>query len=559
MGFLLRLLANMAALAVATWIFSGISLTGSDTDLEGAHHAGGGPDLRRLQRDPEADLPDRHHPDRAADAGAVPDRHQRLDAAAHLLGRGPARRGLAGRRLLDGGRRRHRGVDRQLHRRTRSSAPRSTSVPDRPVRRSIVFVCWGNICRSPMAERVAEKLAADRGLDDLVFTSAATSREEIGAPIDDRAVEVLSRHGYRTGGHAAHQITRAEIESADLVLAMENIHLTKMRAIAPGRGQPAAADRLRSRRPARLRHRRSLVRRRRGLRADPGLGRGRHPGSARPPRRLTRSATARSRSGSASCSGCNQCRKLDPEREQAGSDLSGSCGNRVIAVRAAGSGRRWGHGRAQRSGIRTPTRRPPRVRGRRRRAGPPAVRRVRGRRRHPAGTDRPRRRRGGDPRAPADGPGAARAHGWPRCRQSAERRTTPEDRAARKDVPAGSSRPSSSRPTGWWLDRMVRAEQPTRERLTWFWHGHFATSAQKVRVAALMLRQNETFRDRRAGVVHRPGPGADRRPGACSSGWTATTTPPRPRTRTWPASSWSCSPSATATSARPTSRRRPGR
>lgn len=100
--------------------------------------------------------------------------------------------------------------------------------------RSIVFVCWGNICRSPMAERVAEKLAADRGLEDLVFTSAATSREEIGAPIDDRAVEVLGRHGYRTGGHAAHQITRAEIESADLVLAMENIHLTKMLAIAPG-------------------------------------------------------------------------------------------------------------------------------------------------------------------------------------------------------------------------------------------------------------------------------------------------------------------------------------
>jgi protein-tyrosine phosphatase len=103
---------------------------------------------------------------------------------------------------------------------------------DEPVR--VVFVCWGNICRSPMAERVAEKLAADRGLDDLVFSSAATSREEIGAPIDDRAVEVLRRHGYRTDGHAAHQITRREIEAADLVLAMEDIHLTKMRAIAPG-------------------------------------------------------------------------------------------------------------------------------------------------------------------------------------------------------------------------------------------------------------------------------------------------------------------------------------
>lgn len=100
--------------------------------------------------------------------------------------------------------------------------------------RRVVFVCWGNICRSPMAERVAEKLAADRGINDLIFTSAATSREEIGAPIDDRAVVVLQRGGYRTGGHAAHQITRSEIENAELVLAMEDIHLTKMRAIAPG-------------------------------------------------------------------------------------------------------------------------------------------------------------------------------------------------------------------------------------------------------------------------------------------------------------------------------------
>jgi protein-tyrosine phosphatase len=85
-----------------------------------------------------------------------------------------------------------------------------------------------------MAERVAAKLAAQRGLDDLVFSSAATSREELGAPIDDRAAEVLERHGYRADGHSAHQVTRAEIEEADLVLAMENIHLDKMRAIAPG-------------------------------------------------------------------------------------------------------------------------------------------------------------------------------------------------------------------------------------------------------------------------------------------------------------------------------------
>lgn len=46
----------------------------------------------------------------------------------------------------------------------------------------------------------------------------------------------------------------------------------------------------------------------------------------------------------------------------------------------------------------------------------------------------------------------------------------------------------------WWLDRMVEADDQLRERATWFWHGHFATSIRKVRMASLMLRQNLTLR-----------------------------------------------------------------
>jgi protein-tyrosine phosphatase len=98
----------------------------------------------------------------------------------------------------------------------------------------VVFVCWGNICRSPMAERVAERMAEDEGLTGVEFASAATSTEELGEPIDPRATAVLAEHGYRTDGHRAHRITRAEIESADLVIAMEDIHIRKMLAIAPG-------------------------------------------------------------------------------------------------------------------------------------------------------------------------------------------------------------------------------------------------------------------------------------------------------------------------------------
>jgi uncharacterized protein (DUF1800 family) len=52
----------------------------------------------------------------------------------------------------------------------------------------------------------------------------------------------------------------------------------------------------------------------------------------------------------------------------------------------------------------------------------------------------------------------------------------------------------------WWLDRMVMADNPFPEKMTFFWHGHFATAIQKVRSAALMLRQNELFRSQGLGA-----------------------------------------------------------
>ncbi|RXW31419.1 low molecular weight protein-tyrosine-phosphatase [Propioniciclava flava] len=99
---------------------------------------------------------------------------------------------------------------------------------------SVVFVCWGNICRSPMAERVARRQAADAGLDGVTFTSAGVSAEESGNPIDSRARAVLTRHGYEASGHHAHQITASEIAEADLVIGLEPLHLDRMRSLAPG-------------------------------------------------------------------------------------------------------------------------------------------------------------------------------------------------------------------------------------------------------------------------------------------------------------------------------------
>ncbi len=98
-----------------------------------------------------------------------------------------------------------------------------------PVR--VVFVCWGNICRSPMAERAAEGRAAQEGLSDVVFTSAAVSTEERGAPMDRRAAAVLREAGYRADGHVAHQVDAAEIAAADLVIAMETMHVEAMLAM----------------------------------------------------------------------------------------------------------------------------------------------------------------------------------------------------------------------------------------------------------------------------------------------------------------------------------------
>lgn len=98
----------------------------------------------------------------------------------------------------------------------------------------VLFVCWGNICRSPMAERVAERAAAEVSLTDVAFSSGATSTEELGEPIDPRAASVLAERGYRHDRHRAHQVTQQEIAAADLVIAMEDIHIRKMLGMAPG-------------------------------------------------------------------------------------------------------------------------------------------------------------------------------------------------------------------------------------------------------------------------------------------------------------------------------------
>ena len=65
------------------------------------------------------------------------------------------------------------------------------------------------------------------------FTSAATSADELGHPMDRRAGQALQARGYRASGHRAHRICADEIRQADLVVAMEQIHIDKMRQLVP--------------------------------------------------------------------------------------------------------------------------------------------------------------------------------------------------------------------------------------------------------------------------------------------------------------------------------------
>ncbi len=86
----------------------------------------------------------------------------------------------------------------------------------------ILFVCHGNICRSPMGEYVLKDMVQKRGLSGrFEIASAAVSTEELGNPVYPPARRELQKHGIRCDGHAAHQITREELESYDHIYYMD--------------------------------------------------------------------------------------------------------------------------------------------------------------------------------------------------------------------------------------------------------------------------------------------------------------------------------------------------
>lgn len=96
----------------------------------------------------------------------------------------------------------------------------------------ILFVCHGNICRSPMAEFVMRDLAMKAGrANELRCASCATSTEEIGNPVHPGTRRVLAVHGIACVGKTARQLRRDEYRSWDLIVAMDEENLRGIRRI----------------------------------------------------------------------------------------------------------------------------------------------------------------------------------------------------------------------------------------------------------------------------------------------------------------------------------------
>lgn len=101
--------------------------------------------------------------------------------------------------------------------------------------KKILFVCHGNICRSPMAEFVMKDLVQKAGLaDHFYIESAATSTEEIGNEVYPPAKRKLAEHGISCKGKTARQMTRSDYQRFDLLIGMDDWNIRNMTRIAGG-------------------------------------------------------------------------------------------------------------------------------------------------------------------------------------------------------------------------------------------------------------------------------------------------------------------------------------
>ena len=99
----------------------------------------------------------------------------------------------------------------------------------------ILFVCHGNICRSPMAEFVMKDLVKQAGMESRFhIESAATSTEELGNPVYPPARRKLAEHGISCSGKTARRLTGPDYDKFDLLIGMDRANLRNMQRICGG-------------------------------------------------------------------------------------------------------------------------------------------------------------------------------------------------------------------------------------------------------------------------------------------------------------------------------------
>jgi protein-tyrosine phosphatase len=101
-------------------------------------------------------------------------------------------------------------------------------------RRSILFVCTGNICRSPTAEGVFRSLCEEAGVS-LRIESAGIGDWHVGQPPDERSQQHARSRGYDLSAQRARQVRTEDFEEFDLILAMDGGHLRALHKLAPAR------------------------------------------------------------------------------------------------------------------------------------------------------------------------------------------------------------------------------------------------------------------------------------------------------------------------------------
>lgn len=99
---------------------------------------------------------------------------------------------------------------------------------------NVLFVCLGNICRSPAAQGIFEKLVEDAGLSNHIkVDSCGTAAFNVGKNPDPRSIEASARAGYDISQQIARQIQDEDYDNNDFVIAMDRINLTNIEAWAP--------------------------------------------------------------------------------------------------------------------------------------------------------------------------------------------------------------------------------------------------------------------------------------------------------------------------------------